>query len=141
MAFFSQAELDVLFPPERSDAFFDALYGGAEEGAYDIHLVFHAHEEPVLRLVFELRQRPGHCLACNLTRGLPQVFERHPVINLRGLVEALGKAVGWPVESLWWNLGQTEMRTPELYCIPLAIMRHDGTGPEAGPGAGKAGRP
>ena len=31
-----QSFLESIFPAERTDAFFDALFGGAEEGAYDI---------------------------------------------------------------------------------------------------------
>jgi hypothetical protein len=31
-----KAFLESVFPPERTEAFFDALFGGAEEGAYDI---------------------------------------------------------------------------------------------------------
>ena len=34
----TQEFLDELLPPERSDQFFDALYGDASEGAYDIRL-------------------------------------------------------------------------------------------------------
>ena len=30
--------LTDLFPPQRTDDFFDALFGDAEEGAYDIRL-------------------------------------------------------------------------------------------------------
>lgn len=126
MAHFTRDRLDVLFPLERSDAFFEALYGDAGEGAYDIRLAFHAEEDTVLRFYFELHRRPGRCLACNLTTGLPKVFERHPVINLHGLVEALGREAGWPVEAIWWNIGATEPVSEALYRIPLALMRHEG---------------
>ena len=33
---FSRTTLRELFPQERTDAFFDALFGDASEGAYDI---------------------------------------------------------------------------------------------------------
>lgn len=125
MAQFTPATLAALFPLERSQAFFDALYGEAEEGAYDIHLVFHAEEEQVLRFSFELRQRPGKCLVCSLTHGLPGVFERHPVIDLRGLVAALGREAGWPAEAIWWRIGSTEQISTALHRIPLALMRYD----------------
>ena len=35
---FSPTTLATLFPPERSNEFFDALFGDADEGAYDIAL-------------------------------------------------------------------------------------------------------
>ena len=69
-----KAFLESVFPPERTEAFFDALFGGAEEGAYDIVLVCRSEGEGKAELAFELHQRPGKCLACNLTYGLPQVF-------------------------------------------------------------------
>lgn len=120
---FAQEKLNELFPPERSDAFFDALYGDPAEGAYDIRLVFQAVEDETLHFAFELRQRPGKCLACNLTYGLPQVFMRHPLINLKKLAEELGRRVGWNTEGLNFTLGKTEERSPELHLIPLRIRR------------------
>lgn len=39
-----KAFLESVFPPERTEAFFDALFGGAEEGAYDIVLVCRSEE-------------------------------------------------------------------------------------------------
>lgn len=66
-----QTFLDKVFPTERTDAFFDALFGGAEEGAYDIRLVCRHVSPREARLDFELRQRPGKCLACNLTWPAP----------------------------------------------------------------------
>ena len=119
---FAREKLDTLFPPERSDAFFDALYGDAAEGAYDIRLIFRRAEAGTLHFAFELHQRPGKCLACNLTYGLPQVFARHPLINLKGLAEALGKLAGWGTEKLTFQLGKTEEHSPELHLIPLCIQ-------------------
>ena len=119
---FTREKLDALFPPDRSDDFFDALYGDAAEGAYDIRLVFQAAESTTLRFAFELHQRPGKCLACNLTYGLPQVFARHPLINLKGLAEDLGGLVGWKAEELNFQLGKTEEQSPELHVIPLRIQ-------------------
>ena len=120
--FFTRETLDALFPPDRSNDFFDALYGDAAEGAYDIRLVFRTAESHALHFAFELHQRPGKCLACNLTYGLPQVFARHPLINLKGLAEALAKLAGWGVEDLNFQLGRTEERSPELHLIPLRIQ-------------------
>jgi len=120
---FTQEKLDELFPPERSDLFFDALYGDAAEGAYDIRLVFRAADAKTLHFAFELHQRPGKCLACNLTYGLPQVFARHPRINLKGLAGELGGLAGWSTESLQYLLGKTEEESQELHIIPLRIQR------------------
>ena len=120
---FTREKLDELFPPERSDDFFDALYGDAAEGAYDIRLVFRAAEPNILHFAFELRQRPGKCLACNLTYGLPQVFARHPLINLKGLAGALGGLADWKAEDLRFTLGRTQEHSPELHLIPLRIER------------------
>jgi len=120
---FTRAKLDELFPPERSDAFFDAMYGDASEGAYDIRLVFQAAKADTLHFAFELRQRPGKCLACNLTYGLPQVFTRHPLINLKKLAAELGALMGWNADKLDVTLGRTEESSQELHLIPLRIHR------------------
>ena len=120
---FTREKLDELFPPERSDDFFDALYGDATEGAYDIRLVFRTAEPKTLHFAFELHQRPGKCLACNLTYGLPQVFARHPLINLKGLAETLGALAGWNAEDLNFTLGRTEEHSPKLHLIHLRIQR------------------
>ena len=120
---FTREKLDELFPLERADEFFDALYGDAAEGAYDIRLVFRSAEEKTLHFAFELRQRPGKCLACNLTYGLPQVFMRHPLINLKGLAGELAALAGWNAEALEFQLGRTEESSAELHVIPLHIQR------------------
>ena len=119
---FTREKLDALFPPERSDDFFDAMYGDASEGAYTIRLVFLSTESRTLHFAFELHQRPGKCLACNLTYGLPQVFARHPLINLKGLAEALGGLAGWNAEELNFQLGRTEEHSQKLHLIPLRIQ-------------------
>lgn len=117
----NQQWLDSIFPAERTDAFFEALFGGAEEGAYDIRLVFRSKDDVQLNFAFELHQRPGKCLACNLTYGLPQVFQRHPVINVKGVAEEVAKSCGW--EKWHWALGATEERSRELHCIPFAVFK------------------
>ena len=119
---FTREKLDALFPPERSDDFFDALYGDAAEGAYDIRLVFRSAEPTSLHFAFELHQRPGKCLACNLTYGLPQVFARHPLINLKGLVEALCGLMGWNAEEIRFTLDRTQESSSKLHWIPLRIQ-------------------
>ena len=118
-----QASLDAIFPRERTDAFFDALFGGAEEGAYDIVLVHRSHSPERVELAFELRQRPGKCLVCNLTYGLPQVFQRHPVLNVAGVVRDVAVRLGWNPEGVTWHLGTTEEHSSALHAIPLTILR------------------
>ena len=82
---FTDDKLQVIFPKDRADAFFDALFGDAEEGSYDIGLGYAGGTADALNFELRLTQRPGKCLACNLTYGLPQVFSRHPVINVQGI--------------------------------------------------------
>ena len=80
---FTQERLEELFPKDRADSFFEALYGDASDGAYDINLDFKESNENKLLFEFQLNQRAGKCLACNVTYGLPSVFTRHPVINIK----------------------------------------------------------
>lgn len=117
----SQRDLDALFPADTADKFFEALYGDAEDGAYDIALVLRSSDDSSLRLAFELHQRPGKCLACNLTYGLPQVFQRHPIINVTGLAKNIATAAGWPSDKVIVTLGRTEEIRNDLHCIPLTI--------------------
>ena len=114
--------LDEIFPKERTDAFFDALFGGAEEGAYDIRLVPLGATADEARLAFELRQRPGKCLKCSLTYGLPQVFQRHPVLDVAGVAKAVAAKLGWSGEPAW-ELGATEEVDAETHVIPLRLRR------------------
>ena len=116
-----QSFLDKIFPASRADEFFDALFGGAEDGAYDIGLVCRGVEAQKVKLAFELRQRPGKCLACNLTYGLPQVFQRHPILNVAGVARDVAAHLGWPAESTKWKLGHTEEVNRELHVIPLVV--------------------
>ena len=116
-----QSFLDKIFPASRADEFFDALFGGAEDGAYDIGLVCREVEAQKVKLAFELRQRPGKCLACNLTYGLPQVFQRHPILNVAGVARDVAAHLGWPAESTKWKLGHTEEVNRELHVIPLVV--------------------
>lgn len=118
-----QAFLDEIFPSSRADAFFDALFGGAEEGAYDIRLVSREISLTRALLAFELRQRPGKCLVCNLTYGLPEVFQRHPVLNVADVAKAVATRLGWPQGDMRWSLGPTEEISRELHAIPLILER------------------
>jgi hypothetical protein len=115
--------LRELFPPERADEFFEALYGGAETGAFDIALKSNGFNAATntLMLEFRLTERPGKCMACNLTYGLPEVFKRHPVINVSGMMEEIEKALSpeWKVKQ--WQIGSTIALDPKVNTIPLMV--------------------
>ena len=123
----NQDFLDTLFPPDRADEFFDALYGGAEEGAFDIRLAFDSFnpDEGNLTLEFRLTERPGKCMACSLTAGLPPVFRRHPVINLSGIIDGIRQRLAESWEITGWDLGHTSPRAPKLSVIPLRLAVRD----------------
>lgn len=120
---FTEERLNTLFPPGRADRFFDALFGDAAEGAYDIRLQFNDHlpEQKTLHFALELRERPGKCLACNLTYGLPEVFSRHPIINIRGLVQDIEKILDGRATCHNWRLGSTKTLSKSAHLIPLEI--------------------
>jgi hypothetical protein len=118
---FSQDKLDSLFPLERSNQFFEALFGDSDEGAYDIRLAFKENQADTLLFELELHQRPGKCLACNLTYGLPKVFTRHPVIDINGIVAQLDQLLGDRVRCGQWQLGSVREVSRELHVIPLMI--------------------
>lgn len=120
-ALFTPESLQQIFPRERSDDFFDALFGDASEGAYDIELAYKGTDGKSLALELRLHQRPGCCLACNLTQGLPQVFARHPVINVAGVVAAIDTMLDGQSRCRDWSLGRTEQRRKEMHLIPLTI--------------------
>ena len=120
---FSKDVLEDILPPHLSDDFFEALYGDASEGAYDIRLAFNKYDPERKTLVFEiqLHERPGKCLACNLTYGLPEVFSRHPLININGMVEKIVAKLDGHPESFGWKLGRTRSDAATLHAIPLMI--------------------
>lgn len=120
---FTAEILERVFPESRANDFFDALFGDAAEGAYDIRLVYRGYDEPAGTLAFamQLHQRPGKCLACNLTHGLPEVFSRHPVIDLNGLTEEIDSLLGGLASCAKWRLGSTEQVSREMHSIPLLI--------------------
>lgn len=121
---FSAERLTSLFPPQRTEDFFEALFGGAEDGAYDIRLAFRAGNETRLDFFFELHQRANKCLACNLTHGLPQVFSRHPVINVKGLAAELCALAEWPEGSWKWELDHTQEVSDALHVVPFILSRN-----------------
>jgi hypothetical protein len=116
---FSDERCDELLPRSRSDEFFEALFGDPAEGSYDIVLRHADSAENQLRFELQLHQRPGHCLVCNLTYGLPEVFSRHPILNINELVGRIGEAAQSTVAD--WRLGTTIQRSSEVHVIPLTI--------------------
>ncbi len=118
---FSKVFMDEVFPPERTDQFFEALFGDPDDGAYDIRMSLLSGSEKALNFLFELHQRGNACLACNLTHGLPHVFRRHPVIDINGVAEKLARRAGW--EEWEWQLGSTEEVSRALHVIPLSIKK------------------
>ena len=121
-AIFTKDWAESVFPSRRrTDDFFEALFGGAEEGAYDISLRFIEQRGDVYEFVFDLSQRSGRCLACNLTHGLPQVFARHPIINVKGVAEAVAAALGKTPADVIWKLNPTREQSTALHVVPLQI--------------------
>ena len=118
---FSGQILQKLFPAERADQFFDALFGDASEGTYDITLSFDDADESTLQFTLNLTQRPGCCLACNLTYGLPDVFSRHPILNIGKLVREIDNLLGDIADCGDWKLKSTNSVSSSLHTIPLSI--------------------
>ncbi|MFN2353930.1 MAG: pancreas/duodenum homeobox protein 1 [Desulfopila sp.] len=113
--------LQQVFPKTKADDFFEALLGDAEEGSYDISLSYRGCNDTSIHLEVQLKERPGHCLACNLTQGLPTVFSRHPIINIKGLVEQVSSDLGDDIDCRDWSLGYTQQKSSGLHAIPLTI--------------------
>ena len=118
---FSPDVLKELFPEDRSDRFFDALYGDSTEGAYDIRLEFKEHSQNKLLFELQLEQRPDKCLTCSLTYGLPAVFSRHPIINIKGLVNEIEQLLDGRARCVDWQLGATRELSGTRHVIPLII--------------------
>jgi hypothetical protein len=124
-AIFTPEVLASLFPEDRADMFFEALFGDASDGAYDIELAYNSSDNGTLEFELRMIQRPGKCLGCHLTYGLPEVFSRHPVINIRGLVNEIGKLLNGNGRMEAWRLGATRELSRELHVIPLSISLAD----------------
>ncbi len=118
---FSAETCSQLLPAATADQFFEALFGDAAEGSYDLELSYRGRDSGSLYFDIMLHERPGHCLACNLTYGLPQVFSRHPVININGIVEKINEMIGDLGETGGWKLGATRQQSQSLHVIPLVI--------------------
>lgn len=120
-ALFTPEYLQQIFPISRANEFFEALFGDADEGAYDISLSYQGCHKDAIHLELQLKERPGHCLACNLTQGLPTVFSRHPVINIQGVVDKVGEDLNGEIQCTDWSLGYTQQKSSGLHAIPLTI--------------------
>lgn len=113
--------LQKLIPETLADQFFDALYGDASDGAYDISFHYGGNSDHQLTFEFHLNERPGKCLACNLTYGLPEVFSRHPLINLKGLVNKIEGLLDGRHTVSGWKIGRTRELSRKHHIIPLMI--------------------
>jgi hypothetical protein len=120
---FTKKVLEDLLPPQLSNNFFEALYGDAYEGAYNISLSFKNYdtEKKILSFELQLHERVDKCLACNLTYGLPDVFSRHPLINIKGMVEKIETLLGGDIKCTDWELGSTQTPAATMHSIPLII--------------------
>lgn len=120
---FTPALLGEMFPAERSNQFFEALYGDVEEGVYDISLEYEGYsaQDHTLHFLFKLTERPGKCLACHLTYGLPEVFARHPLIGVAELVKGIDRRLGALADCDAWRLEPTRTISRKIYGVPLTI--------------------
>ncbi len=122
---FDKARCAQMLPPDKTHEFFEALFGDPSEGSYDIELAYEGSDSNNMHFALMLHERPGHCLACNLTQGLPQVFSRHPVIDVVGIVEQVDTLLGNEKNTGNWHLGATQQRGPSLHVIPLTIALNE----------------
>jgi len=119
---FTPEMINGFFSENLADQFFEALYGDSSEGAYDIGLLFKEQKENMLIFEFHLTQRAGKCLRCSLTYGLPRVFSKHPIINVKGLVQKIDEQLNRHGKCIDWKFGKTIEISNELHVIPLAII-------------------
>jgi hypothetical protein len=120
-AILNKENLEKIFPKERANDFFEALFGDADEGSYDIELAYRECNGDTLIMDLLLHERPNRCLACNLTQGLPQVFSRHPIINITGIVREIDLLLGDSFKCGDWSLGFTKQYSRSLHAIPITI--------------------
>ena len=120
---FTDDVLNELLPSSRANEFFEALYGDVEEGVYDIGLAYEgiSPDNSKLQFLLNLTERPGKCLACHLTYGLPEVFSRHPIINVAGIVEDIDKLLDGKAKCGEWSLEPTRTISSKVYAVPLVI--------------------
>jgi hypothetical protein len=122
---FSKKVLTEIFSGDKADQFFELLYGDANEGAYDIKLSYNGYHSGRLEFMFNLIRRQGKCLACNLTYGLPQVFSRHPILDIEGLVQKFQQIMDGKAKITHWQLGDTREISRDLHVIPLKVFIQD----------------
>ena len=79
-------------------------------------------DKKVLSFELQLHERPKKCLACNLTYGLPEVFSRHPLININGMVKKIAALLDEEANCNSWELGPTRTPQDNLHIIPLSIQ-------------------
>ena len=118
---FTEEALEDILPAETADQFFDALLGDSSEGAYDIRLAFCDQRPDTLIFELCLSRRPGKCLACNLTYGLPEVFSRHPIIDIDGMIKKVDALLNGAARCNGWQLGKTHEISRDVHAIPLII--------------------
>jgi len=117
---FSQKILDQIFPPDKTNEFFEAMLGDAADGAYDIRLIYQGINDNILHFAFALTERPEKCLACSVTYGLPQVFKKHRIINTDHIVNQIKMIIG-NVNVLSWELLPTQPIERNFHLVPLYI--------------------
>ncbi len=118
---FTSDKLTTMFPPDRADQFFDALLGDSSEGAYDIALHYAGSRDDELHFEFQLKERPGKCLSCSLTYGLPHVFSRHPVIDIPSVIQGIDQMLDGQGRCGQWRVESTREAGRQLHVIPLII--------------------
>ncbi len=57
-------------------------------------------------------------MVCSLTYGLPNVFSRHPLININNMIKKIEEK-GVKVEK--WYLGDTKELNTSLHTIPFYL--------------------
>ena len=119
---FTPETLQEIFPENRADQFFDAMYGDPAEGAYNISLKFKRQTDNALVFEFHLTRRSGKCLRCSLTYGLPQVFSRHPIIDVKGLLKKIDQQLDGQARCRDWKIGETMEKSDALHVIPLTVF-------------------
>ena len=118
---FTSDKLTAMFPPDRADQFFDALLGDSSEGAYDIALHYAGSRDGELHFEFQLKERPGKCLSCSLTYGLPHVFSRHPIIDIPSVIKGIDQMLDSQARCGQWRVESTREAGRQLHVIPLII--------------------
>ncbi len=118
---FTSDKLTAMFPPDRADRFFEALLGDSSEGAYDIALHYAGSRDDELHFEFQLKERPGKCLSCSLTYGLPHVFSRHPIIDIPSVIKGIDQMLDSQARCGQWRVESTQEAGRQMHVIPLII--------------------